>query len=271
MRILWVKMGGRVFANGHSYLGTSQSIHSAYAAVPEYEAAMTAAYGAARAREILSWAPQNMILYPSLALKASPQTMRVIRPLAPDRTLVEAWAFRAEVDAVAVEDAKPQRYALLHLFYPDTFEAIVSPPHRERIVSYFAGQGAIEPTGDDDRDLLAIRAAITPQYGEGFDFYASRLRPLWEQGSDPWAPVVRWAAKLATSKHLDEEERDYKLQAVEGFGAWRRRWTRKRLLPRRAKRKRSPSAAKAFRLKRGRSLSQLDSAAVGSPESGRDS
>jgi phenylpropionate dioxygenase-like ring-hydroxylating dioxygenase large terminal subunit len=92
----WVKMGGRVFANGHSYLGTSQSIHSGYSAVPEYDAAMTAAYGEARAREILSWAPQNMILYPSVALKASPQTLRVIRPLAPDRTLIEAWAFRAK-------------------------------------------------------------------------------------------------------------------------------------------------------------------------------
>jgi phenylpropionate dioxygenase-like ring-hydroxylating dioxygenase large terminal subunit len=92
----WVKMGGRVFANGHSYLGTSQSIHSGYSAVPEYDAAMAAAYGEARAREILAWAPQNMILYPSVALKASPQTLRVIRPLAPDRTLVEAWAFRAK-------------------------------------------------------------------------------------------------------------------------------------------------------------------------------
>jgi len=90
------KMGGRVFANGHSYLGTSQSIHSGYAALPEYDAAMIAAYGEARAREILAWAPQNMILYPSVALKASPQTMRVIRPLGPDRTLVEAWAFRAK-------------------------------------------------------------------------------------------------------------------------------------------------------------------------------
>ena len=90
------KMGGRVFANGHSYLGTSQSIHSGYAALPQYEAAMIAAYGEARAREILAWAPQNMILYPSVALKASPQTLRVIRPLGPDRTLVEAWAFRAK-------------------------------------------------------------------------------------------------------------------------------------------------------------------------------
>jgi phenylpropionate dioxygenase-like ring-hydroxylating dioxygenase large terminal subunit len=90
------KMGGRVFANGHSYLGTSQSIHSGYAALPEYDAAMIAAYGEARARAILAWAPQNMILYPSVALKASPQTMRVIRPLGPARTLIEAWAFRAK-------------------------------------------------------------------------------------------------------------------------------------------------------------------------------
>jgi phenylpropionate dioxygenase-like ring-hydroxylating dioxygenase large terminal subunit len=88
------KMGGRVFANGHSFLGTNQSIHSAYAAVPEYEAAMVQAYGAERARRILAWAPQNAILYPSIAIKAAPQTLRVIRPLAADRTLIEAWAFR---------------------------------------------------------------------------------------------------------------------------------------------------------------------------------
>jgi hypothetical protein len=31
-----------------------------------------------------------------VALKGSPQVIRVIRPLAVDRTLVEAWSFRAE-------------------------------------------------------------------------------------------------------------------------------------------------------------------------------
>jgi phenylpropionate dioxygenase-like ring-hydroxylating dioxygenase large terminal subunit len=87
-------MGGRVFANGHSFLGTRQSIHSGYAALPEYEAAMNRAYGPERARQILAWAPQNAILYPSIAIKASPQTLRAVRPLGPDRTLVEAWAFR---------------------------------------------------------------------------------------------------------------------------------------------------------------------------------
>jgi phenylpropionate dioxygenase-like ring-hydroxylating dioxygenase large terminal subunit len=88
------RMGGRVFANGHSYLGTNASIHSGYSTLPVYEAAMVAAYGAERTKAILAWAPQNAILYPSIAVKASPQTLRVIRPLGPARTLVEAWAFR---------------------------------------------------------------------------------------------------------------------------------------------------------------------------------
>ena len=47
---------------------------------------MHAAHGAVRAEEILERAPQNAVLYPSLAVKGSPQAMRVIRPLAADRT-----------------------------------------------------------------------------------------------------------------------------------------------------------------------------------------
>jgi len=90
------RMGGRVYANGHSMLGTNFSIHSGYAQVPEYEAALRAAHGEERAAEILQRAPQNSILFPSLAVKGSPQAIRVIRPLAADRTLIEAWSFRVE-------------------------------------------------------------------------------------------------------------------------------------------------------------------------------
>jgi phenylpropionate dioxygenase-like ring-hydroxylating dioxygenase large terminal subunit len=88
------RMGGRVYANGHSVLGTKFSIHSGYAALPEYEAAMRDAHGAERAAEILQRSPQNSVLYPSLSVKGSPQGIRVIRPLAADRTLIEAWSFR---------------------------------------------------------------------------------------------------------------------------------------------------------------------------------
>ncbi|MCW5660392.1 MAG: Rieske 2Fe-2S domain-containing protein [Burkholderiaceae bacterium] len=90
------RMGGRVYPNGHSLLGVNFSIHSGYAALPEYEAAMRAAHGDARAAEILERSPQNALCFPSLALKGSPQAIRVIRPLAVDRTLIEAWSFRVE-------------------------------------------------------------------------------------------------------------------------------------------------------------------------------
>ncbi|MDB5829756.1 MAG: Rieske (2Fe-2S) domain protein [Variovorax sp.] len=89
------KMGGRVFANGHSILGVNFSIHSGYAQLPEYEAAMRAAHGEQRAADILERSPQNSVFYPSLSVKGSPQAIRVIRPLAANRTLIEAWSFRA--------------------------------------------------------------------------------------------------------------------------------------------------------------------------------
>lgn len=90
------RMGARVYPNGHSMLGTNFSIHSGYAQVPEYEAALRAAHGDARASEILQRSPQNSVCFPSLSVKGSPQAIRVIRPLAADRTLLEAWSFRVE-------------------------------------------------------------------------------------------------------------------------------------------------------------------------------
>lgn len=87
-------MGGRVYPNGHSVLGTNFSIHSGYGQPPGYEEAMRAAHGPERTAAILQRSPQNAVLFPSLAVKGSPQAIRVIRPLAVDRTLLEAWSFR---------------------------------------------------------------------------------------------------------------------------------------------------------------------------------
>jgi phenylpropionate dioxygenase-like ring-hydroxylating dioxygenase large terminal subunit len=88
------KMGVRVFANGHSYSGVNFSIHSAYAAVPEYEAAMVRAHGKARAKDILGTVRHNTVYYPSLTIKGAIQTIRVVRPIAVDKTLIESWSFR---------------------------------------------------------------------------------------------------------------------------------------------------------------------------------
>lgn len=87
-------MGVRVFDNGHSFSGANFSIHSKYSAIPEYEAAMKAAYGDARTAEILGLARHNTVYYPNLTIKGAIQSIRVVKPIAVDRTLIESWTFR---------------------------------------------------------------------------------------------------------------------------------------------------------------------------------
>src|SRR5262245_8526391 len=87
-------MGVRVYPHGHSFSGVNFSIHSSYAALGEYEALMRRAYGEERARAILGTVRHNTVYYPSLTIKGAIQSIRVARPLAADRTLIESWTFR---------------------------------------------------------------------------------------------------------------------------------------------------------------------------------
>ncbi len=87
-------MGVRVYPHGHSFSGVNFSIHSSYSALGDYEALMNEAYGEARARQILGTVRHNTVYYPSLTIKGAIQSIRVARPLAADRTLIESWTFR---------------------------------------------------------------------------------------------------------------------------------------------------------------------------------
>ena len=55
---------------------------------------MVAAYGENRAREILAFNTHNTCYYPSLTIKTAIQNIRVVRPLAVDRCVIETWSFR---------------------------------------------------------------------------------------------------------------------------------------------------------------------------------
>ena len=88
------KMGVKIYENGHSYTGVNFSIHSKYSSLPEYEAQMKAAYGAERAHAILAEVRHNTVYYPSLTVKGAIQTIRVVRPIAVDRTLIESFTLR---------------------------------------------------------------------------------------------------------------------------------------------------------------------------------
>jgi phenylpropionate dioxygenase-like ring-hydroxylating dioxygenase large terminal subunit len=87
-------MGVRVYPHGHGFSGVNFSIHSSYSSVPEYEAAMRKAYGEERSKTILGTVRHNTVYYPSLTIKGAIQSIRVARPLAADKTLIESWTFR---------------------------------------------------------------------------------------------------------------------------------------------------------------------------------
>ncbi|MDP9898929.1 aromatic ring-hydroxylating dioxygenase subunit alpha [Variovorax ginsengisoli] len=87
-------MGIRTYDNGHSFTGVHFSIHSKYAAIPAYDDAMKARYGEEKTAQILGMARHNTVYYPNLTIKGAIQAIRVVKPLAVDRTLVESWTFR---------------------------------------------------------------------------------------------------------------------------------------------------------------------------------
>jgi len=87
-------MGVRVLENGHGWSGAKFSIHSHYSPVPGYDELMFDAYGEERARQILGTVRHNTVYYPSLTIKGAITAIRVARPIAADRTLIESWTLR---------------------------------------------------------------------------------------------------------------------------------------------------------------------------------
>jgi benzoate/toluate 1,2-dioxygenase subunit alpha len=88
------EMGLHAYDWGHSFSGGRVSIHSNYSAISDYDAAMIAAYGEERVREIFSINRHNTVFYPSATIKGPIQTLRVFKPISVDQTLIESYTFR---------------------------------------------------------------------------------------------------------------------------------------------------------------------------------
>jgi len=103
--------------------------------------------------------------------------MRSWRELQADQVallLTDPWAFREQVCSVGNDSVWLQRNAVLHLLFPDTFERMASRSHKAMATAAFADRiGGPEAAAalDQDRSLWQIRTVLTPEFGEGFDFY----------------------------------------------------------------------------------------------------
>jgi benzoate/toluate 1,2-dioxygenase subunit alpha len=134
-------MGIRIWDNGHGHTGVSHSIHSDYSLIPGYFDAMAAAYGEVRAKAILSENRHNTVYFPNVMIKGPIQLMRIFRPLAPDKTLVESWTYRL----IGAPDALLERT----LVYNRLINAPTSIVGHDDLEVYTRAQEGLHATGNE--------------------------------------------------------------------------------------------------------------------------
>jgi AAA domain (dynein-related subfamily) len=139
-----------------------------------------------------------------------------------DRLLGDPGRFREFVDARRVSAAGMQVEALLHLVFPDVFEAAFSFDDKRKIVAKFARLPAVAAGANVDEQLRSVREAVEPLFGQGFAFYGGVLQRVWDKPEpSAWAPFVSWAEKLFAESEFDSEERAYKLEIADKLNAAR--------------------------------------------------
>lgn len=87
-------MGVTSLPHGHVYAGGKKNMYTGYKVNEAYLSAMIQARGEERTQEILGFQRHNATIYPSVTVRDPIQSLRVVRPLAVDRTIVESWVFR---------------------------------------------------------------------------------------------------------------------------------------------------------------------------------
>ena len=142
----------------------------------------------------------------------------------------DPWEMKAFAETIHAASAESARLALLHLAHPDTFEPIVSSDHKNLIAGRFADVAGTDP--DIDRRLLAARAALTQEYGEGFDWYADLPLRRWLKNRKTWPAFLTWLQRLHDLPGPAGQERQALLAAAEKLSQSRaqlvagdRRWT----------------------------------------------
>ena len=134
-------MGIRVWENGHGHTGVSDSIHAEYSDIDGYWDQMVAAYGEDRAKEILGDVRHNTVYFPNIMIKGPIQTLRVFKPIAADKTLVESWTFRL----VGAPDKLLERT----LMYNRLINAPTSVVGHDDLEMYERAQQALKSRGRD--------------------------------------------------------------------------------------------------------------------------
>jgi 5-methylcytosine-specific restriction enzyme B len=93
-----------------------------------------------------------------------------------EQLIGEPWRFRDWL--LKSSEGLAQRHALLHLLYPDTFEAIISVADKRQILERL-GNRLASVSGNQDRDLFDLRRTMAPEFGPRYDYYRPPVVELW--------------------------------------------------------------------------------------------
>jgi phenylpropionate dioxygenase-like ring-hydroxylating dioxygenase large terminal subunit len=91
---VWDKLVSRNFRYGHAYFGGYLPERNPDPVTQRYEAMMREKLGPERTDEILARSIHHTLIYPCLSIQSAFQQIRVMRPVAPDRTIMEIWHFK---------------------------------------------------------------------------------------------------------------------------------------------------------------------------------
>ena len=81
--------------------------------------------------------------------------------------------------SLTIPSSMQARHVLLHLLFPDKYEAVASDGNKRAIVQALGAEAGAASEPDADVALARIRESLTARLGEGFSFYQPDVKKLW--------------------------------------------------------------------------------------------
>ena len=129
------------FPRGHGVLKAYMGLRPQDPETKAYEKLMEKAYGREKMEEYLSRSIHHVLVYPYLSVQSPLQQLRVLRPVAPNKTLSEIWHFRLK--------GAPEAIYRRSLWYFNLVNSPATMINADDLENWTKGQWGLESTGSD--------------------------------------------------------------------------------------------------------------------------
>ena len=129
------------FPRGHGVLKAYMGLRPQDPDTKAYEKLLEKAYGKDKMEEYLSRSIHHVLVYPYLSVQSPLQQLRVLRPLAPNKTLSEIWHFRLK--------GAPEAIYRRSLWYYNLVNSPATMINADDLENWTKGQWGLESTGSD--------------------------------------------------------------------------------------------------------------------------